>query len=264
SLVFGTMRMVNLAHGEFLVIGAYLASVMVVISGADPLIAAIPIAVLLGLAAYALQRFVLTPVMAHGEEAPITATFGVSIALQTILLLTFSSNPLSLSAPYATTRVEIGGIGVRTSLLIATVIGLAMVVGLTLLLNRTSFGRRVRAASLDSEAAGLVGIDVKRTYATVMAIAAASAAIGGILIALSFSVAPNSGTAWLLRAFTVVVIGGLGSIPGTLYGGLLVGVVETVGAAVVGAQFRDVIVFGVLVVVLMLRPNGLFSKVVRV
>jgi branched-chain amino acid transport system permease protein len=96
-----------------------------------------------------------------------------------------------------------------------------------------------------------------------MAISAGTAAMGGVLIALSFSIAPASGTGWLLRAFTVIVIGGLGSLPATIYGGIIVGLVETFGAVVVGPQYRDLIVFGVLVIVLIVRPNGLFSKVVK-
>ena len=260
SLVFGTMRMVNLAHGEFLVIGAYLASIAVAVSGLDPLLMAIPVALLIGAIAYPIQRYVLTPVMSHGDEAPITATFGISIVASTAMLLIFSSNPRSVSAPYSTSNFEVFGVGIRVVLLIACAIGVVLVVALNLLLKRTTFGRRVRAASIDAEAAGLVGINVNRTYAQVFALAAGVAAIGGVLIGLSFSVDPGSGLTWLLRAFTVVVIGGLGSVTGTLYGGILVGLVETFGAVLVGAQYRDVIVFGLLVVVLRVRPNGLFTR----
>jgi len=263
SLVFGTMKLVNLAHGQFLVVGAYLTSILVIAIGGDPLLIAIPVAVLVGLMAYPVQRYIFTPVMAQGEEAPITAAFGVSIAIETIMLLIFTANPRSINAPYATEQLMIFGVGVRVSLLIATVIGIAIVITLTLLLKRTQFGRQVRAASIDAEAAGLVGIDVKKTYARVMAISAATAAYGGVLVALSFSIAPSSGTGWLLRAFTVIVIGGLGSLSGTIYGGIIVGLVETFGAQVFGPQYRDLIVFGVLVIILIVRPNGLFSKAVK-
>jgi branched-chain amino acid transport system permease protein len=263
SLVFGTMRLVNLAHGQFLVVGAYLTSIIVVAVGGDPLLVAIPVALVVGLMAYPVQRFIFTPVMSQGEEAPITAAFGVSIAIETIMLLIFTANPRSINAPYATAQLDIFGVPVRVSLLIALVVGIAIVIALTLVLKRSQFGRQVRAASLDAEAAGLVGINVKETYARVMAISAATAAFGGVLVALSFSIAPSSGTGWLLRAFTVIVIGGLGSLPGTIYGGIIVGLVETFGAALIGPQYRDLIVFGVLVLILIVRPNGLFSKVVR-
>jgi branched-chain amino acid transport system permease protein len=263
SLVFGTMRLVNLAHGQFLVVGAYLTSILVSVIGGDPLLLASPVALVVGLLAYPIQRYIFTPVMAQGEEAPITAAFGVGLAIQTILILVFSSDPKSLSAPYATAQLNLFGIPINVSLLIATAIGIVIVIILTFVLKRTPFGRQVRAASLDAEAAGLVGIDVKKTYARVMAISAATASIGGVLVAMSFAIAPSSGTGWLLRAFTVIVIGGLGSLPGTIYGGLIVGVVESVGAVTIGPQYRDLVVFGVLVIILILRPNGLFAKAVK-
>ena len=263
SLVFGTMRLVNLAHGQFLVVGAYLTSILVSVIGGDPLLTAIPVAIVVGLLAYPIQRYIFTPVMAQGDEAPITAAFGVGLAIQTILILIFSSDPKSLSAPYSTAQLNLAGIPINVSLLIATAIGIGIVIVLTFVLKRTSFGRQVRAASLDAEAAGLVGIDVKKTYARVMAISAATASMGGVLVALSFAIAPSSGTGWLLRAFTVVVIGGLGSLPGTIYGGLIVGLVESVGAVTIGPQYRDLVVFGVLVLILIVRPNGLFKKAVR-
>ena len=260
SLVFGVMRMINLAHGQFLVLGAYLTSIIIGAVGGDPLLVAVPAALILGLLAYPLQRYVFTPVMATGEEAPITATFGVGIAIQTLLLINFSSNPRSLEAPYATSQLDIFGIHIRVALLIATLTGVVLVVALNLIIKRTQFGRQVQAAAFDPAAAGIVGVNVKHTYATVLSISAATAAIGGVLISLSFAIAPQSGTGWLLRAFTVIVIGGLGSLTGTLYGGFIVGFVETVGAMLVGPQYRELVVFGTLVLILILRPNGLFTK----
>jgi len=264
SLVFGVMRLINLAHGQFLVLGAYLTSLLVGAIGADPLLTAIPVAIAMAAIAYPLQRYIFTPVMSSGEEAPITATFGIGIAVQTLLLIFFSSNPRSLAAPYATSQLDIFGIvHVRLTLLIATLVGVATVLILTFVITRTQFGRQVQAASFDPAAAGLVGINVKHTYATVMAISAASASIGGVLIALSFAIAPPEGTGWLLRAFTVIVIGGLGSLSGTLYGGFIIGIVEALGASFLGPQYRDLVVFGALVLILVIRPNGLFTKKVR-
>ena len=263
SLVFGVMKLINLAHGQFLVLGAYLTSLLVSAIGGDPFLSAIPVAILMAAIAYPMQRYIFSPVMSSGEEAPITATFGIGIAIQTLLLIFFSSNPRSIDAPYATSQLDIFGVHVRLTLLIATLIGVATVLVLTFVIKKTQFGRQVQAASFDPAAAGLVGINVKHTYASVMAISAASASIGGVLIALSFAIAPPEGTNWLLRAFTVIVIGGLGSLSGTLYGGFIVGLVETVGAEFIGPQYRDLVVFGVLVLILVIRPNGLFAKRVR-
>jgi branched-chain amino acid transport system permease protein len=260
SLVFGVMKMINLAHGQFLALGAYLTSVIISAMGGDPLAVALPAALIIGLAAYPLQRFVFTPVIANGEEAPITATFGVGIAIQVLLLINFSSNPLSLNADYATAQWDIFGLHIRIALLLSTLIGVALVVGLNLLIKRTQYGRQIQAAAFDPQAAGIVGVNVKHTYATVLSISAATAGIGGVLIALSFAIAPQSGTGWLLRAFTVVVIGGLGSLSGTLYGGFVVGIVETLGALIVGPQYRELVVFGTLVLILIIRPNGLFTR----
>lgn len=264
SLVFGTLRMVNLAYGELLMAGAYLTSVLVAVLGLDPLLLAVPAALVLSALAYPLQRWVLTPILARNVDAPVTATFGVGIAVQSILLLLFTSNPRSLPASYSTASIDILGVSVRVALLIATAIGLAMVFGLHHLLAKTRFGNRVRASAGDAGAAGLVGIDVNRTFALVFALAAGIAAIAGALIAVTYSASPTSGTSWLVIAFTVVVIGGLGSIRGTLVGAMILGVVQTVGVAFVGAEYRDIIVFGLLVLLLLLRPQGLFTKARRV
>lgn len=264
SLVFGTLRMVNLAHGELLMVGAYLTSVLVLATGLDPLLLALPAALALGAAAYPVQRYVLNPILARNADAPVTATFGIGVAVQGVLLLMFSSNPRSIPAAYSTTSIEVLGVSVRVSLLIATAVGVALVIGVHLLLTRTRFGTRVRAAAGDSGAAGLVGIDVNRTFALVFALAAAVAAVAGALIAVTYSASPSGGTSWLLIAFTVVVIGGLGSVRGTLVGALVLGVVQTVGVALVGAQYRDIIVFGLLVAVLLIRPQGLFTKAKRI
>lgn len=263
SLVFGTMRLVNLAHGDFLIVGGYLTSILVISTGGDAIAVALPVAVVIGLLAYPVQRYILTPVMAQGDEAPITATFGIALLVETLLVLFFSSNPRSINSSYATAQVEIFGLHLRLTLLIATAFAVVLVIFLGYLFKKTSFGRQVRAAAADPEAAGLVGIDVRKTYARVMAIAAATASLGGVLIALSFSLAPAAATGWLLRAFTVVVIGGLGSLTGTLFGGFIVGLVETIGAVTIGPQYRDLVVFGVLVIVLLIRPNGLFVREVK-
>jgi len=265
SIVFGTMKLVNLAHGQLLILGAYLTTMLITIAaGGDPLLMGIPAAIILAVLVYPLQRYIITPVMAQGEEPPMTVTFGISVVITTLLIIFFTSSPMPIwPVDYATAQIELGGVRIRVIYLIATVLAIVFILALMWILKRTAFGRQVRAASIDAEAAGLVGIDVKKTYARVMALSAFIAGYAGVLIALSGAVAPSSGTSWLLRAFTVVVIGGLASLPGTLYGGFIVGLVETFGAVWIGPQYRDVLVFGLLVVILLVRPNGLFAKAVK-
>jgi branched-chain amino acid transport system permease protein len=265
SIVFGTMKLVNLAHGQLLILGAYLTTMLITLfAGGDPLLLGIPAAIILAVLVYPLQRYIITPVMSQGEEPPMTVTFGISVVITTLLVIFFTSKPMAIwPVEYATTQFDIGGVKIRLIYLIATGLAVVFILALMWILKKTAFGRQVRAASIDAEAAGLVGIDVKKTYARVMALAAFIAGYAGVVIALSGAVAPTSGTSWLLRAFTVVVIGGLASLPGTLYGGFIVGIVETFGAVYIGPQYRDLLVFGLLVVILLVRPNGLFAKAAK-
>jgi branched-chain amino acid transport system permease protein len=260
TLVFGVMRLVNLAHGELLIGTAYFTYFVSTGLGLDPLVSMLIICPGVFVAGYALQRVLLNPLLAFGMEPPLVATFGISIVTTTALVLAFTANTKSLDASYATSSVEILGTRIRVVLVIALAAAVALVLGLQLALTKTRVGRALRAASEDPEAASSIGIDVKHTYALTFGIAVVLAALGGTLIALSFSITPNSGLGWLLRAFTVIVLGGMGSIAGTLAGGLIVGIAEVFAADWFGPQYRDLIVFSILVIVLVLRPRGLFGK----
>jgi branched-chain amino acid transport system permease protein len=210
--------------------------------------------------AYPLQRWVLGPLIPHGLEGPLVATFGLSIVAQTLFVLAFGGNPKALDAPYTLTGTNVGGTTVRTIFVIALVAGLALVALTHLAVARLRFGKALRAAAEDPIAAASLGIDVTHVYAMTFAIAAALSAVGGTLIGLAFSITPTSGLAWLLRAFTVIVLGGMGSIWGSFVGGAVVGIAEEFGAASVGPSYRDLVVFSLLVVVLVLRPQGLLGK----
>jgi branched-chain amino acid transport system permease protein len=260
SLVFGVLGLVNLAHGQLLVLGALLTSVVVGRMSGDPLVWGAVVALVVAAFAYPVQRILLTPVLRRGPEATVPVTFGIGIMLSSILLLTLGSDPRVISSSYATSSIEVLGSTVRISLLVALAFAIVMTVGLHLLLTRTRFGGEVSAAAADPQAAEVVGIDVASRYAATFAIAAFTASLGGTLVGISFAVEPVSGLGWLVRAFTVVVLGGLGSIPGTFVGAMVVGLAEVAGAQFLGAEYRDVVVFGLLVVVLLIRPQGLASS----
>jgi branched-chain amino acid transport system permease protein len=260
TLVFGVMRIVNLAHGELLIGGCYLAYALSVGLGFDPLVSLFIIAPIMFLLAYLLQRFILGPVMKLGQEAPLVATFGISLIFQTLFLLAFGANSKSLNASYTLTGIDILGDKVRTIYVIAFFAGLLLVAGLYLALNRLRFGKALRAAAEDPLAAASLGINVQHVYAATFGLAAAVSAVGGTMIGLSYGFEPTTGTSWLLRSFTVVVLGGLGSLWGSFVGGILIGILEETIASQVGPQYRDLIVFSFLVLILVIRPQGLFGR----
>jgi branched-chain amino acid transport system permease protein len=260
TLVFGVMRVVNLAHGELLIGGCYLAYALSVGLGLDPLLSLLIVAPTMFLLAYIIQRLILSPTMKLGQEAPLVATFGLSLIFQTLFLLIFGVNSKSLNASYTLTGINILGDEVRTIYVIAFFAGLLLVAGLYLALNRLRFGKALRAAAEDPLAAASLGINVQHIYAMTFGLAAAVSAVGGTMIGLSYGFEPTTGTSWLLRSFTVVVLGGLGSLWGSFVGGILIGILEETVAAQIGPQYRDLIVFSFLVLILVIRPQGLFGR----
>lgn len=234
SLMFGVMRLVNLAHGALAVAAAYLALTVVESTGASPLLALLVVVPVMAMIGYALQRGVLNRAMRSGALAPLLATFGLAVVIESVLLEGFSADVRSLSVPgldTASVRLSDGlSIGAFPVLLLGA--GVAAVVGLQLFLYRTAAGRRMRAVSQDGEAARLMGIDDRRVYATATAIALALVGVAGVLLAVRSTFTPGSGGLTLLFAFEAVVIGGLGSLWGTLAGGMVLGVAQLIGAAV--------------------------------
>jgi branched-chain amino acid transport system permease protein len=260
TLVFGVMRLVNLAHGELLVGGGFLAYTVTTWLGTDPLVALLIVVPALMAIGYPLQRFILNPLMPHGMEAPLVATFGLAVVAQMVFTLVYTSDAKSLAASYGQTSVEIAGEHVRTVFVIALVAALGFVAGLHLALTRTRIGRALRAAAERPAVAASMGIDVAHVYALTFALAAGLAAIGGVIIGVAFSLTPTSGISWLLRGFTVIVLGGMGSVWGALAGGIFLGVMQQYGASAFGPQYTDLVVFVLLVVVLVVRPQGLFGR----
>lgn len=262
SLVFGVMRLINLVHGELLVLGAYLSLELSRHYGIDPLLGLLIVAPAVFLVAYPAERVLLGPLISKGAEAPLMTTFGLSIIGVNLFILVFSGDTQALQASYATSSVQVVGIDIPVIYAISFAFAIVLTAATHVFLRGTMSGRRIRAAAEDPEAAEVLGVNVARVYGLTYAIGAAFAAIGGVLVGLAFSFTPTTGTAYLLTGFAVVVLGGLGSLNGTLVGGLLLGVAESVGASFpqVGDGYRDFIGFVVFLVVLAIRPQGLFGR----
>jgi branched-chain amino acid transport system permease protein len=260
SLVFGVMRLINLAHGETLVLGAYVSLELTRLLGLDPLVSILLVAPVLFVVAVPIFRFLLSPVMGRGPEPAMLTTFGLAIIAQSLFVLFFSGDTQTLSAPYSASSVQVLGLRLPVMYLVSFAAAIVLCGGLDLVIRRTGFGREVRASSEDREAASAVGVDVRRVHLIVFAIAAVCTGIGGVLVGATFAFTPTTGLTYLLIGFAVVVLGGLGSVRGTFVGALALGVVESVGGSFFGDGYRDFVGFVAFLIVLSLRPAGLFGR----
>ncbi|HEY1720635.1 MAG TPA: branched-chain amino acid ABC transporter permease [Magnetospirillaceae bacterium] len=260
SLVLGVMRVVNLAHGEFLIGGAYLGMFMLQLFGIDPLVGLLLIGLILAVLAYPIQKFLLSPLIEKGVEAPMMTAFGLSVILQNVYTILFSGDTRSIERSYATEPLVIGSVTVAQIYVIGFAISVVIIVLVHLLVSRTGFGRDLRAAATDPTAAGIMGVDVKRVYALTFALGAACAGVGGTLIGLAFSFTPTSGSGYLLTNFAIMVLGGLGNIFGTLIGGMLLGFLQSLGGVTLGDGYRELVGLVIFLGVLAVKPQGLLSR----
>jgi branched-chain amino acid transport system permease protein len=256
SLMYGVMRVINLAHGDLAVLGAYLVLVLSTRLGAGAFVV-LPLAVLVmaGLG-YVLQRTLLDRSLKAGPLIPLLTTFGLAVVIQNLLLEVFSPDSKSLDAGALTTmswRIT-KGLTVPALGLTIFLVAVGLLLGLQLFLSRTGTGRAMRATAQDPDTAGLIGIDARHMYALATAIALGTATIAGTFFGMRSSFAPSAGPSQLIFAFEAVIIGGIGSLWGTLVGGIVLGIAQTVGAQI-NPQYS--ILFGNLVflVVLTLRSG---------
>jgi branched-chain amino acid transport system permease protein len=260
SIVLGVMRLVNLAHGAFLVFGAYVGLFFLAYTGVDPLIGLPLIAAFVGALAIPLHRFLLAPLAGRGPEAQMMTMFAVAIIMENLFVLKFSADTRSIALDYATLPLAVGPITVPLIYVIGFAISVALIGLVHALITRTAFGRDLRASADDPQAAATLGVDVGRTQALTFALGAACAAAGGVLIGAAFQFNPSSGGDYLLNGLAVVVLGGLGNVLGTLIGGLALGVLQSLGGLALGDGYRDLVGMAVFLGVLAFRPAGIWAR----
>lgn len=259
TLIFGIMRVINFAHGEFYMLGGVVTYVLV--SAARlPYFAGLVLAVL-GVAMLGLlcERILLLPIRDAGADATILVTIGLSILLQNGVLLTAGSVPKAIPTPFAETPVTLGPILSTRASLFAAAVTLVAILLVHAVMAYTWPGRAMRATFLDRDAALLVGVDAGRINAITFALGSALAATAGALLGSIFLVYPSMGTLAVLKAFVVVIVGGMGNFLGAILGGLTLGVAESLGAGFVSSGYKDAIGFVIVIVVLLVRPSGLFA-----
>lgn len=264
SLIFGVMRIINFSHGDFVVIGMYTAIVMYTQLGWDPLLSllvALPLGFLLGVG---LERLILNRLVDAPEGSTLLATLGLSLVIQNVLLLIFGASPRSLNVAYGSATVHIGPVTLSLVQLVAGGVVLCVILGLYLFLNFTEQGQAVRATSQNRLGAELVGIDTRTVYSLVFGVGVALSVAAGIILIPQLFVTPViTGPVFTLKAFVVTVLGGLGNVWGAIGGGLLLGVVEVLGASYVSFDYRDAYGLVAFLLILLLRPEGLFGRTVK-
>ncbi len=263
SLMFGVMRLVNIAHGDLIVLAAYCALMVVQATGVHPLLSLVAVVPLMFALGYALQRGLLNFTLGHEILPPLLVTFGLSVIIQNALLEGFSADSRRLQAGALETaslrlgdQLAIGWLPAIVFLAAAVIIAL-----LEVLLYRTPLGRAFRATSDDADTAQLYGVGIRHVFALATALALAVASVAGVLLAIRTNFDPSIGPARLLYAFEAVIIGGLGSLWGTLAGGVILGVAQSVGGALDPGW--DILAGHLaFLLVLVIRPRGLFPKLV--
>jgi branched-chain amino acid transport system permease protein len=263
SLMFGVMRIINLAHGDLAVVGAYLVWVVASKAGVSPFVALIAVLPVMLIVGYLVHLALIARSLRGGPLVPLLTTFGLAIVVQNVLLEVFSPDVRSLGAAagsIATSSWRISD-GLAISWFGALVLAIAVVVlgGLDGFLRRTGLGREMRATAQDAEAAELVGVDTRSVYARATAIAVATSALAGALLAIRSTFEPSSGPTQLIFAFEAVVIGGLGSLWGTLLGGIALGIAQNV-AGQANPAYTLLAGHLLFLLVLILRPEGMLPR----
>ncbi len=263
SLVFGVLKVLNVAHGELIMLGGYGAFWLFALLGIDPfasLLLVLPLSLLLGLCLYwALFGFVVRADEEARVKNSLLIGFGLALALHAAAVRLWTADERSIATPYGGAVISLGDLSIPVVRLVSLALAFALIGVLHLLLTHWRWGKAIRATAEDWQAALMTGIDVRRAYLLAFAIGTGLAGAAGALVSVGYSIGPSIGLEWTLKALIVVVLAGLGSMFGTFVGGLFLGLAEAVSAAVFGGPYREVVGLVIFFVVLVARPQGLFG-----
>ena len=263
TMVYGIAKMLNFAHGDVIMVGGYLCFISMTNLGLPPLVGVLLAVVGCTCLGIVVERLAYKPLRGAPSLAVLITAIGVSYFLQNSALLIWGANPKAFTSVIPLPSVSLfDGQLVISSVTIATVlVAIAVMVGLTLFTSRTKMGKAMRACSEDKGAAQLMGINVNSTISMVFAIGSGLAAIAGVLLCSAYpTLMPTTGSMPGIKAFTAAVFGGIGSVPGAMLGGILLGIIEILGRAYISSELSDAIVFAVLIIVLLIKPTGLLGK----
>ena len=266
TMVYGIAKMLNFAHGDVIMIGSYVVFVATGSMGLPPLAGVLLAVVVCTVLGVVIERVAYKPLRAASPLAVLITAIGVSYLLQNLALLMFGADTKSFTSVVTVPAVVLAGgkLTISGETIVTVLACMIIMIGLTLFINKTKAGQAMLAVSEDRGAAQLMGINVNGTIALTFAIGSALAAIAAVLLCSAYpSLTPYTGAMPGIKAFVAAVFGGIGSIPGALIGGILLGIIEILGKAYISSQMADAIVFGVLIVVLLVKPSGLLGKQIQ-
>ena len=263
TMVYGIAKMLNFAHGDIIMVGGFTTFTVVSTMGGSPLLGVLAAVVVCTVLGVTVERVAYRPLRGASPLAVLITAIGVSYLLQNVALLIFGSNARQFTSVVNVPPLKLAGGALSISgVTIVTIAAcIIIMIGLMLFINKTKIGQAMLAVSVDRGAATLMGINVNGTIAVTFAIGSALAAIAGVLLCSAYpSLTPYTGSMPGIKAFVAAVFGGIGSIPGALIGGVLLGVIENLAKAYISSQLSDAIVFSVLIIVLLVRPTGILGK----
>ena len=264
SLVFGIMKLTNLAHGDLIMVSAYISMAVSTAFFGNILIALIITLIVMMVIAFLLQYTLINRVIDKGSSPSLLVTFGLSIIIQNILLVIFGANPRTIKNPLASANIISNEwFSVSSIYFLDFIIAIVVIIGLSIFMKKSFFGMSIRACADDAIASEVMGVNTKKFYAYTFALAAGTAVIAGLLVGMTYTFYPQTGTEYLIIAFGVVVIGGLGSLTGTLLGGIILGLAQLLGSYFFGTAWQLVCGYIVLLILMTIKPEGLLTKATR-
>lgn len=261
TMVYGIAKMINFAHGDIIMVGAYTLYIGIALLHLPVIAAMLLTAVVCSVLGVLIEKIAYKPLRNAPPLAVLITAIGMSYFLQSVALLIFSSTPIPFKSVINLDSVQVGSVNISGITIVTLVVTTVIMVALTLFINKTKAGSAMRAVSEDRGAAELMGINVNGTISMTFAIGSALAAVAGILYICQYqSLRPTLGALPGIKAFVAAVLGGIGSVPGAMLGGIVLGLIESLSKAYISTDLADAIVFGVLVVVLLVKPSGLLGK----
>ena len=262
TLIFGVMRVINVAHGSFLILGAYFTYKLFLIFKIDPILSILITAPVFFLLGWVIQRYILSRIESP-EQTSVLVTFALGLVMEGLMGFAFQTNMRSVTPSYSTAAITLASFRLPVTRLAGFAAALLVILILYYILQRTNLGRAIRATIQDPRAAQLVGVNVKVVSAFTFGLGVATAAAGGSLLSMIYSFNPASQGDWVAKTLSIIVLGGMGSLPGALLAAIILGVMEQLTAIVVTLYWSPIVFYIFLFVTLIVRPQGLMGEIVR-